>query len=79
MKKAIMKFACNFNGWLRKKYGVLSANDYGFLGKEVHLTADKFFEMFDEYGCQKRHSPEYDKLYVREGDTLFFTLTEREG
>ena len=77
MKKAIINFACSFNDWMWKKHGVLSAS-VSMGKKEVHLKADAFFEMFDEYGCQKRYLPEYDKVYVREGDTLFFALVERE-
>ena len=78
MKKAIMKLACSFNEWLYRKYGVIDARKY-MGGKEVHLNAEAFFEMFDEYDCIENYSGTYDKLYVREGDTLFFTLTEREG
>lgn len=83
MSKMIMSFACSFNAWLNKKYGVLSATTYLPYGKEVQLRADAFFKMFDEYECIANYTSDdtgtVDKLYTHVDGVTYFTLVKREA
>ncbi len=74
MEKMIMRFACRFNSWLNKKYGVISANTYVAYGKEVHLKNDAFFKMFNNYERIENYTNDFEKVYVREDGVTYFAL-----
>ncbi len=78
MNKMIMSLACSFNGWLNKKYGVISANDYYLFGKEVHLKPDAFFKMFKEYERIENYTESRAKVYTRKDGVTYFALVEHE-